>query len=110
MPFNVSSQWADFYVEREKVKDDIASADRRVILDVFVAASKQPAPLGFADLPANQSGDAFAVYGVDVMLTDQLQPVLLEVNFAPDCLRACQVSDTYFLSACIGHASWLTCA
>ncbi|RKP28192.1 tubulin-tyrosine ligase family-domain-containing protein [Syncephalis pseudoplumigaleata] len=77
----------------------------QVIGHVFKAAALQPAPLGFSDVPSDK--DAFAVYGIDMMLTDQLQPVLLEVNFSPDCLRACQYEPDFvnhLISAVTGRS------
>jgi glutathione synthase/RimK-type ligase-like ATP-grasp enzyme len=55
-----------------------------------VAAIVQPAPLGFDVMPTHNK--AFGLYGIDVLLTEQLEPIILEVNFAPDGLRASQAS------------------
>jgi len=33
---------------------------------------------------------AVALYGFDVMLTEELIPQILECNFGPDCNRACK--------------------
>lgn len=60
-------------------------------VDVLKAAVNQPQPLGFGGMAANQN--TFAVYGFDLMLTDDFKPILIEVNFSPDCTRACQVSS-----------------
>lgn len=63
-----------------------------VIKDVLAAAANTPQPLGFAtNNTGSEEYSAFSVYGFDVMLTSDFKPVLLEVNFSPDCTRACQV-------------------
>lgn len=62
------------------------------ILDVLVAAASQPQPLGLLSEDNKQPEfDAFSIYGFDVMLSDDYKPVIIEVNFSPDCTRACQV-------------------
>ena len=37
-----------------------------------------------------------AMYGVDVMITDDFQPKILEVTFSPDCGRACKFNPNFF--------------
>ncbi|KAF9927489.1 hypothetical protein BGZ65_006740, partial [Modicella reniformis] len=41
--------------------------------------------------------EAFSIYGIDAMLKDGCQPVVVEVNFSPDCTRACKY-DPEFLN------------
>ena len=36
------------------------------------------------------------MYGVDVMVTDQFEPKILEVTFSPDCNRACKFNPDFF--------------
>lgn len=69
----------------------------RVILDVISAAMSKNQPLGLCEESAPSYG-AFSMYGVDVMLTDTYKPVILEVNFSPDCTRACQVNIYLYAS------------
>lgn len=59
------------------------------------AAVSQAQPLGFAG-GEKIEGDTFAMYGFDIMLTDDFKPVILEINFAPDCTRACQVKTKQY--------------
>jgi tubulin--tyrosine ligase-like protein 12 len=37
-----------------------------------------------------------AMYGVDVMITDDFQPKILEVTFSPDSGRACKFNPNFF--------------
>ena len=37
-----------------------------------------------------------ALYGIDVMITDNYEPKILEVTFAPDCKRACIFNPNFF--------------
>ena len=36
------------------------------------------------------------MYGVDLMLTEDYEPKILEFTFSPDCKRACISSPTFF--------------
>ncbi|KAH0786767.1 tubulin--tyrosine ligase-like protein 12 [Histomonas meleagridis] len=36
-----------------------------------------------------------AMYGIDVMVTNDLEPIILECNFQPDCKRACNLCPTF---------------
>ncbi|KAI9008955.1 tubulin-tyrosine ligase family-domain-containing protein, partial [Phycomyces nitens] len=76
-------KWAD-------VQKDINQAMK----DVLAAAAIQPQPLGLA--PEKSPGfDAFSMYGFDVMLTDDFKPKIIEVNFSPDCTRACKYDPDF---------------
>ncbi|CAH2278360.1 tubulin--tyrosine ligase 12 [Pelobates cultripes] len=67
--------------------------------ELFQVASSKPAPYGICDYPSSR-----AVYAIDLMLkwdTDSdgkrvIQPQILEVNFNPDCARACKYHPTFF--------------
>ncbi|KAG8438638.1 hypothetical protein GDO86_004993 [Hymenochirus boettgeri] len=67
--------------------------------DLFNAASSRPAPYGICHYPSSR-----AIYAIDWMLkwdTDRegkrvMQPQILEVNFNPDCARACKYHPTFF--------------
>eukprot|EP00727_Mastigamoeba_balamuthi_P006412 m51a1_g2391 hypothetical protein (1004) ;mRNA; f:727949-731590 len=37
-----------------------------------------------------------AVYGIDLILTEDYHPVLEEINFSPDCTRACDYDDQFY--------------
>ncbi|CAN2387258.1 Tubulin--tyrosine ligase-like protein 12 [Pristimantis euphronides] len=67
--------------------------------ELFQAATSKPAPLGICDYQCSR-----AMYAIDLMLkwdTDSagkrvMQPQILEVNFNPDCARACTYHPTFF--------------
>jgi tubulin--tyrosine ligase-like protein 12 len=65
----------------------------RAIKQVFVAFQvKHGADLG-------KTGHAHlcrAIYGVDVMITADFQPKILECTFSPDCKRACKFNPDFF--------------
>lgn len=67
--------------------------------ELFQAASSRPAPYGICGYPSSR-----AIYAVDLMLkwsTGQngeriMQPQILELNFCPDCTRACVYHPSFF--------------
>lgn len=70
-----------------------------MIRQIFEGASQQLPPKGIA--PNYQSR---AMYAVDLMLDwrknetggKSIQPMLCEVNFMPDCNRACKYQPNFF--------------
>ncbi|XP_054997775.1 tubulin--tyrosine ligase-like protein 12 isoform X2 [Sorex araneus] len=71
----------------------------QMFIELLEAASARPPPLGLCGYPSSR-----AVYAIDLMLkwdrrpdgTRTMQPQILEVNFNPDCERACQFHPTFF--------------
>uniref|UniRef100_A0A8C9G622 Tubulin tyrosine ligase like 12 n=1 Tax=Pavo cristatus TaxID=9049 RepID=A0A8C9G622_PAVCR len=71
----------------------------KAFAELFQVASAKPAPLGICDYPSSR-----AIYAIDLMLkwdTSRdgkriMQPQILEVNFNPDCDRACKYHPTFF--------------
>ncbi|XP_053575031.1 tubulin--tyrosine ligase-like protein 12 [Bombina bombina] len=67
--------------------------------ELFQVASSKPAPYGICDYQSSR-----AIYAIDLMLkwaTNSdgqrvMQPQILEVNFNPDCARACKYHPTFF--------------
>ncbi|XP_036722708.1 tubulin--tyrosine ligase-like protein 12 [Balaenoptera musculus] len=67
--------------------------------ELFQVACARPPPLGFCDYPSSR-----AMYAIDLMLKWDsrpdgkrvMQPQLLEVNFNPDCERACRCYPAFF--------------
>ncbi|XP_066490184.1 tubulin--tyrosine ligase-like protein 12 [Tiliqua scincoides] len=71
----------------------------KAFAELFQAACAKPAPLGICDYPSSR-----AIYAVDLMLKWDttsdgkpfMQPQILEVNFNPDCDRACKYHPSFF--------------
>uniref|UniRef100_A0A673BMI9 Tubulin--tyrosine ligase-like protein 12 SET-like domain-containing protein n=1 Tax=Sphaeramia orbicularis TaxID=375764 RepID=A0A673BMI9_9TELE len=62
--------------------------------ELFEAASSRPAPYGICPYPGSR-----AIYAVDLMLKWServMQPQILEVNFSPDCARACLYHPSFY--------------
>ena len=55
---------------------------------IFLAAAK--------DCPQMTDPYSRAVYGLDVMISEDQQPQVLEINFSPDCERACKFWPDFF--------------
>jgi tubulin--tyrosine ligase-like protein 12 len=60
---------------------------------VLGAACIQEQPVGLAG--PNTPYKPFAVYGFDVMVTADRKPKIIEVNFSPDCTRACSYDPEF---------------
>lgn len=60
----------------------------KVIKEIFVNAS----------IKCPQIIDPFAraIYALDVMIDENLQPKVLEFNFSPDCTRACKYTPSFY--------------
>ncbi|XP_003743857.1 tubulin--tyrosine ligase-like protein 12 [Galendromus occidentalis] len=77
-------------VRWENVEGKIFAALR----ELFQNAVKMAPPRGIGDSPQSRS-----MYAVDLMLEwddGGIQPKLLELNWAPDCKRACEFYPTFF--------------
>ncbi|CAK9813412.1 Tubulin--tyrosine ligase-like protein 12 [Anthophora quadrimaculata] len=91
---------ADFILEWEKQypnfswKDQIEPKILHMFKEVFEAAVAMEAPKGIDKNPQSR-----AMYAIDLMLEwrkDTVEPVLLEVNFSPDCKRACEYYPNFY--------------
>ncbi|KAL5281777.1 TTLL12 family protein [Megaselia abdita] len=86
-------QWLDQYpqINWYEIENEICSMFKEMLL---CAAEKNP-PSGIS--PFSQSR---ALYAADLMLAwkgkNKVQPKLLEVNYTPDCQRACQYYPDFF--------------
>ena len=67
----------------------------RMFREAFRCATSEEAPLGIGASVASR-----ALYAADLMLdreeNGEIQPKLLEINFTPDCHRACQFYPKFF--------------
>jgi len=91
---------ADFLVEWENQYPDYPWRTRvepkilSVFRQVFEAAVARPPPKGIAESPQSR-----AVYAADLILEwkdSEIRPKLLEVNFTPDCQRACEYYPDFY--------------
>lgn len=65
-----------------------------VLREAFEAAIAEPPPRGIPESPQSR-----AVYAADLMLEwrgSEMQPKLLEINFMPDCQRACEYYPEFY--------------
>ncbi|XP_066594754.1 tubulin--tyrosine ligase-like protein 12 [Prorops nasuta] len=90
----------DFLLEWEKQypnhswKEDVERKILKMFKEVLEAAIEEEPPKGIA-----KSSQSRAIYAVDLMLQwkdEEIQPVLLEINFSPDCERACQYYPDFY--------------
>lgn len=86
------SEWSEQYpdVPWKEIEDQIAQAFK----ELFQAAVSKPPPCGIGRSPQSR-----AVYAADVMLAwenDKMQIKLLEMNWTPDCQRACQYYASFY--------------
>lgn len=67
----------------------------KMLREVFEAAVAVPPPRGIPPSPQSR-----AVYAADIMLSwdsvDKMQPKLLEINWTPDCKRACDYYPDFY--------------
>lgn len=87
-------KWSEQHPQNEwtSIEDDICEMLRQVL----VAATMKQAPCGIASSPQSR-----ALYAADIMLEwdkdrQRIQPKLLEINWIPDCQRACDYYANFF--------------
>lgn len=73
-----------------EVRERIHEAIKKVFIAFQVKHGKDFEALGDASFRAR------ALYGVDVMITEDYEPKILEVTFSPDCGRACKFNPSFF--------------
>ncbi|KAK3924756.1 Tubulin--tyrosine ligase-like protein 12 [Frankliniella fusca] len=95
---------SEFIVEFEKQYpahswEEVEKEIFDMLHEVFECAALKSPPCGIAPSPQSR-----AVYAVDLMLDwqhcsrgkDKIQPKLLEVNWTPDCKRACEYYPSFY--------------
>lgn len=87
-----SRQYANY--DWEEVEKSIF----KMLSELFTAATAIDAPRGIAQNPQSR-----ALYAADIMLSWQksknemvIQPILLEINWMPDCRRACEYYPNFY--------------
>ena len=48
------------------------------------------------DCPQMINYNSRAIYGLDVMLDEELEPYIIEINYQPDCTRACKFIPEFY--------------
>jgi tubulin--tyrosine ligase-like protein 12 len=70
--------------------------DWNVIYDKIKQAVKDTFITAAINCPQMTDYYARSIYGLDIMLDENLQPYVLEFNFSPDCTRACKFTPEFF--------------
>lgn len=86
------TEWKEQYADHSwnEVEDKISE----MLKEVFRNAAKQKPPCGIANNPQSRG-----LYAADIMLSwdnEKIQPKLLEINFIPDCKRACEYYKDFY--------------
>lgn len=78
--------------------DDVERNIYKMLSEIFVAATSKKPPCGIAKSPQSR-----ALYAADIMLSWHnisnetcIQPQLLEINWMPDCRRACEYYPEFY--------------
>ena len=74
----------DRNIEWEPIYDKLRMKVKNVIL------------LACKDCPQMINYCSRAIYGLDAMLDDQLEPHIIEINYQPDCTRACKFVPEFY--------------
>lgn len=86
------SQWKDQYPAQEWELVDKSVC--RMLKEILERATSEDPPCGIAESPQSR-----ALYAADVMLewlNDEIQPKILEINWTPDCKRACEYYPDFY--------------
>ncbi|CAG9565578.1 unnamed protein product [Danaus chrysippus] len=86
--------WSNQYPDYEW--DEVERSIFNMLSELFICATAKEPPLGIARSPQSR-----ALYAVDVMLSwdkngTNIQPKLLELNWMPDCRRACEYYPDFY--------------
>lgn len=78
--------------------DEVEQSIFKMFAELFAAATSKEAPCGIAKSPQSR-----ALYAADIMLSwetkgseEVIQPKLLEMNWMPDCRRACEYYPDFY--------------
>jgi tubulin--tyrosine ligase-like protein 12 len=86
------NEWKEQFADHQwtDVEDKICE----MLKGTFVGATQKKPPCGIANNPQSRG-----LYAADIMLSwddGKIQPKLLEVNFIPDCKRACEYYNDFY--------------
>ncbi|CAK1550466.1 unnamed protein product [Leptosia nina] len=88
--------WAEQYSDYKW--SDVERTIYNMLKELFTAATSKPPPFGIAQSPQSR-----ALYAADIMLSwrecdneELIQPKLLELNWMPDCKRACDYYPDFY--------------
>ena len=85
-----SKNWDDFEEEFNIENKDIKWSEMldrcyKAMRDMFICGCQKMVPSPYTK----------SMFGIDMMITNDYQPVILECNFQPDCHRACNLCPTF---------------
>lgn len=87
------NEWQEQYGDHQW--NEIEGKICEMLKEVFVNATKKKPPCGIAKNPQSRG-----LYAADIMLSwdnkKNMQPKLLEINFIPDCKRACEYYNDFY--------------
>lgn len=86
------NEWKEQYNDHSW--NDIEDRICEMLKEVFVGATKEKPPRGIANNPQSRG-----LFAADIMLSwddEKIQPKLLEINFIPDCKRACEYYKDFY--------------
>lgn len=81
-------QFVEYLKERNVSWEDIYEKIKSSIKNIFLMAGK--------DCPQMTDAYSRAIYGLDIMIDEDLEPKVLELNYSPDCTRACKFIPDFF--------------
>ena len=77
------------YLEKNNISwDNIYEKIKLNVKNLFLMAGK--------NCPQMSDPYSRSIYGIDIMIDEDLNPRILEVNFSPDCTRACKFVPEFF--------------
>ncbi|XP_026467284.1 tubulin--tyrosine ligase-like protein 12 [Ctenocephalides felis] len=86
------TEWVKQYPDHNYT--NIEKMIKQMLKQVFLCATSKDPPMGIKENPQSR-----ALYAVDLMLNwhqTQIRPKLLEVNWMPDCKRACEYYPDFY--------------
>jgi hypothetical protein len=81
-------QFVEYLKEKNVSWDDIYDKIKSSVKNIFLMAGK--------DCPQMTDAYSRAIYGLDIMIDEDLEPKVLELNYSPDCTRACKFIPEFF--------------